>query len=164
MDGANRILDQAEEYDPNSSEVHCYRGELYFAKGEFVNAREEFEKSIRCDPTNPTPYLNAALTLVNIQPEGGPMMPPDFAGAIELLEKTIEVDPMMHQAYLQLGQMKLSMVTDLKRAKDVVDLYDKALEYCRSPDEMKDICSMRILTVAQIDAAHALHMETLNLR
>ena len=163
MDGANRMLDQAEEYDPNSSEVHCYRGELHFAKGEFANAREEFEKSIKCDPTNPTAYLNAALTLVNIQPAGGPMTPPDIAGAIELLEKTIEVDPMMHQAYLQLGQMKLSMVTDLKRAKEVVDLYDKALEYCRSPEEMKDICSMRILTVAQIDAAHALHMETLNM-
>ena len=32
---------------------------------------------------------------------------------------------------------------------------------CRNPEEMKDICSMRILTVAQIDAAHTLRMETL---
>ncbi|KAL3809174.1 hypothetical protein ACHAXA_010632 [Cyclostephanos tholiformis] len=27
MDGTNRILDQAEEYDLNSSEVHCYHGD-----------------------------------------------------------------------------------------------------------------------------------------
>jgi import receptor subunit TOM70 len=144
--------------------VHCYRGELHFAKGEFENAKSEFEKSIRCDPTNPTPYVNAALALVNIPPPGGSMMPPDFAGAITLLEKAVEVDPMMHGAYVQLGQMKLSMATDLSKAREVVDLYDKALEYCRSPEELKDICSMRILTVAQIDAAHALHMETLNMQ
>ncbi|KAL3775263.1 hypothetical protein ACHAW5_010901 [Stephanodiscus triporus] len=164
MDGAKRMLDQAEEYDPNSSEVHCYRGELHFARGEFVDAKGEFEKSIRCDPTNPTPYVNAALALVNIEPASGSMMPPDFAGAIKLLEKAIEVDPMMHGAYVQLGQMKLSMATDLTKAKEVVNLYDKALEYCRSPEELKDICSMRILTVAQIDAAHALHMETLKIQ
>ena len=164
LDGAKRMLDQAEEYDTDSSEVHCYRGELHFAKGEFENAKSEFEKSIRCDPTNPTPYVNAALALVNIPPPGGSMMSPDFAGAITLLEKAVEVDPMMHGAYVQLGQMKLSMATDLSKAREVVDLYDKALEYCRSPEELKDICSMRILTVAQIDAAHALHMETLNMQ
>merc|ERR1712194_7079 len=79
-------------------------------------------------------------------------------------EKAIEVDPMMHVAYVQLGQMKLSMATDLSKAKEVVDLYDKGLEYCRTPEELKDICSMRILTIAQIDAAGALKMETLNMQ
>jgi import receptor subunit TOM70 len=163
MDGAKRVLDQAEEYDPESSEVHCYRGELFFAKGDFISAKNEFEKGMKCDPTNPTPYVNAALAVVNIQPSSH-MAPPDFPGAIKLLEKAIEIDPMMHGAYVQLGQMKLSMATDLTKAKEVVDLYDKALEYCRSPEEMKDICSMRILTVAQIDAAHTLRMETLQMQ
>jgi import receptor subunit TOM70 len=91
-------------------------------------------------------------------------MVPDFAKAITLLEKAIEVDPMMHGAYVQLGQMKLSMATNLTKAKEVVELYDRGLEYCRTPEEIKDICSMRILTVAQIDAAHALQMETLNMQ
>jgi import receptor subunit TOM70 len=163
MDGAKRVLDQAEEYDPESSEVHCYRGELFFAKGDFISAKNEFEKGMKCDPTNPTPYVNAALAVVNIQPSSH-MAPPDFPGAIKLLEKAIEIDPMMHGAYVQLGQMKLSMATDLTKAKEVVDLYDKALEYCRSPEEIKDICSMRILTVAQIDAAHTLRMETLQMQ
>jgi import receptor subunit TOM70 len=163
MDGAKRVLDQAEEYDPESSEVHCYRGELFFAKGDFISAKDEFEKGMKCDPTNPTPYVNAALAVVNIQPSSR-MALPDFPGAIKLLEKAIEIDPMMHGAYVQLGQMKLSMATDLTKAKEVVDLYDKALEYCRSPEEMKDICSMRILTVAQIDAAHTLRMETLQMQ
>lgn len=163
MDGARRMLDQAEEYDPDSSEVHCYRGELYFARGEFVEAKGEFEKAMKCDPHNPTPFVNAALAVVNIPPSNGSMVP-DFAEAVKLLEKSIVIDPMMHAAYVQLGQMKLSMATDLTNAKEVVDLYDKGLEYCRTPEELKDICSMRILTIAQIDAAHSLHMETLNMQ
>jgi len=163
MDGAKRMLDTAEEYDPDSSEVHCYRGELHFAHGEFPNAKEEFEKAIKCDAQNPTPYVNAALAVVNTPPTNGSMMP-DFPEAVKLLEKVIEVDPMMHVAYVQLGQMKLSMATDLSKAKEVVDLYDKGLEYCRTPEELKDICSMRILTIAQIDAAGALKMETLNMQ
>jgi import receptor subunit TOM70 len=162
MDGARRMLDQAEEYDPDSSEIHCYRGELQFTKGDLVEARAEFEKAMKCDAYNPTPYVNAALAIMNTPPAGGGM--PDIAGAVKLLEKAIEVDPMMHSAYVQLGQMKLSMATDLTKAKEVVELYDRGLEYCRTPEELKDICSMRILTVAQIDAAHALHMETLNMQ
>eukprot|EP00578_Thalassiosira_sp_NH16_P014589 CAMPEP_0181121358 /NCGR_PEP_ID=MMETSP1071-20121207/24697_1 /TAXON_ID=35127 /ORGANISM="Thalassiosira sp., Strain NH16" /LENGTH=687 /DNA_ID=CAMNT_0023206175 /DNA_START=56 /DNA_END=2119 /DNA_ORIENTATION=- len=163
LDGARRMLDKAAEYEPDSSEVHCYRGELHFAKGEFADAKGEFDKAMVCDPLNPTPYVNAALAVMNTPPTGGSMVP-DVAGAVKLLEKAIEVDPMMHAAYVQLGQMKLSMATDLKKAKEVVELYDRGLEYCRTPEELKDICSMRILTLAQIDAAHALHMETLNMQ
>mmetsp|Transcript_7910 Transcript_7910/g.13088 ORF Transcript_7910/g.13088 Transcript_7910/m.13088 type:complete len:674 (-) Transcript_7910:28-2049(-) len=162
LDGARKMLEKAEEYDPDSSEVHCYRGELHFAKGDFNEAKSEFEKAMECDTTNPTPYVNAALAVVNTPAAMGVM--PDFAEAIRLLEKAIEVDPMFHAAYVQLGQMKLSMATDLSRAREVVELYDKGLEYCRTPEELRDICSMRILTVAQIDAAHALHMETLNMQ
>jgi import receptor subunit TOM70 len=77
--------------------VHCYRGELFFAKGDFISAKNEFEKGMKCDPTNPTPYVNAALAVVNIQPSSH-MAPPDFPGAIKLLEKAIEIDPMMHGA------------------------------------------------------------------
>lgn len=162
LDGAKRMLEKAEEYDPDSSEVHCYRGELHFATGDFNEAKAEFEKAMECDTSNPTPYVNAALAVTNTPAAMGAM--PDFAEAIRLLEKAIDVDPMFHAAYVQLGQMKLSMATDLSRAKEVVELYDKGLEYCRTPEELKDICSMRILTVAQIDAAQALHMETLNMQ
>ncbi|KAL7464643.1 hypothetical protein ACHAXS_004980 [Conticribra weissflogii] len=163
LSGAKRMLEQAAENDPESSEVHCYRGEMYFAEGDFASAKEEFEKAMKCDPHNPTPYVNAALAVVNTPPSGGAVMP-DVNEAVQLLEKAVKVDPMFHAAYIQLGQMKLSMATDLTKAREVVSLYDKGLEYCRTPEELKDICNMRILTVAQIDAAHALHMETLNMQ
>jgi import receptor subunit TOM70 len=163
IDSAKHMLDKAEEHEPDSSEVHCYRGELHFARGEFEEAKNEFEKASRCDPLNPTPLVNSALAVINTPPSGGAMVP-DFAAAVSLLEKAIEVDPMFHAAYVQLGQMKLSMATDLTKAREVVELYDRGLTYCRTPEELKDICSMRILTIAQIDAAHALGMETLNMQ
>ena len=141
-----------------------YVQELHFAQGElkFDEAKLEFERAMKSDESNPTPYVNLALAIMNTPPTIGSML--DFTEAIALLEKAIQVNPMFHSAYVQLGQMKLSIATDLTKAREVVGLYDRGLEYCRTADELKDICSMRILTVAQIEAATALHMETLNMQ
>mmetsp|Transcript_4609 Transcript_4609/g.7006 ORF Transcript_4609/g.7006 Transcript_4609/m.7006 type:complete len:670 (-) Transcript_4609:47-2056(-) len=162
LEGAKRSLDKAQEVDPQSSEVHSYRGELLFAQGEFVEARAEFDRAIECDAGNPTPYVNAALAVMNTPSTGGG--PPDIPDAIRLLEKAIDVDPQFHTAYVHLGQLKLSMATDLTTAREVIALYDKGLDYCRTADELKDIVSMRILTVAQVDAAGALKMDTLHMQ
>lgn len=162
LPGATKALDEAERIDPQSSDVHSYRGELYFAQGQFIEARAEFDRAIECDAGNPTPYVNAALAVMNTPTGNGG--PPDIPEAIRLLEKAIEVDPQFHNAYVHLGQLKLSMATDLSTAKEVIALYDKGLDYCRTADELKDIVSMRILTVAQVDAASSLKMDTLNMQ
>mmetsp|Transcript_24376 Transcript_24376/g.70129 ORF Transcript_24376/g.70129 Transcript_24376/m.70129 type:complete len:654 (+) Transcript_24376:148-2109(+) len=159
IEGAKQQLDLAEGVDSNNSEVHSYRGELYFAGSAFAEARAEFDKAIACEPNNPTPYVNAALSVMNTPgPNGGV---PDVAEAIQLLEKSIAKDPMFYAAYVHLGQLRLSTATDLKTAEEVVELYDKGLEYCRTEDESKDILSMRILTVSQVLAASSLRMDTL---
>jgi len=160
--GAKRSLDTAEQIDPQSSEVHSYRGELFFAQGQMEEAKAEFDRATECDGGNPTAYVNAALAVMNTPGAGGG--PPDIPEAIRLLEKAIDVDPQFHTAYVHLGQLKLSMATSLTTAKEVVALYDKGLEYCRTADELRDIVSMRILTVAQVDAASALKMDTLNMQ
>ena len=80
------------------------------------------------------------------------------------MEKAIEVDPQFHAAYVQLGQLKLGTALTISAAQEVVLLYDKALEYCRTPDELKDLCSMRILTIAQVEAAKQLKMDTFNMQ
>ena len=162
LDGAKRALELASEVDPDSSEVYSYRGEMHFAQGEFQEAREAFDKAIACEASNPTPYVNAALAVLNIpNPSGGP---PDVAEAVRLLEKAIEVDPQFNAAYVHLGQLKLSMATDLSTASEVVALYDRGLQYCRTAEELKDIVSMRLLTVAQVDAAQSLKMTTLGMQ
>ena len=56
------------------------------------------------------------------------------------------------------------MATDLSTASEVVALYDRGLQYCRTAEELKDIVSMRLLTVAQVDAAQSLKMTTLGMQ
>jgi len=151
-----------EQCDDECSEVHSYRGEIHFALGEFDDAKQEFQLAMKYDTTNPTPYVNMALTLMNTLQMTNPHVPPDMSEITSLLTKAIEIDPQFHLAYVHLGQLKLSMAKDLIEAKEVVKLYDEAMSYCRSKDEMKDVCNMRILTVAQIDAATMLGMTTLS--
>jgi len=160
IDGAKKCLEKAERINPRSSEVHSYRGEMHFAQEEYEEAKKEFDRAIECEPSNPTPYVNAALALMNSPSLSGT----EIEGAIKLLSKAVEVDPMFHAAYVHLGQLKLSLATNLDDARRVIALYDSGIEHCRTAEELKDLCSMRILTVCQIDAASSLGMETLNMQ
>lgn len=160
--GAKQQLESAEKLDPNSSEVQSYHGEIAFTRGELEEAQAYFKKAMKLAPSNPTPYVNAALTVLNTPPSAGER--PDTDEVIRLLEKAIEVDPQFHAAYVQLGQMKLGVALTLSAAQEVVELYDSGLKYCRTAEELKDLCSMRILTVAQVEAASQLKMETFNMQ
>ena len=161
--GAKRHLKKAEDVNPDSSEVQSYRGELLFTQNEFVEAKDQFNKAIKLEPKNPTPYVNAALAVLNTPPEPGKQMEIALE-AVKYLGQAIEVDPQFQAAYVQLGQLKLGMATDLSSAREVLKLYEQGLGYCRTKDEMKDLCSMKILTQAQVDAATMLKMETFNMQ
>ena len=161
--GAKRHLKKAENVDPNSSEVQSYRGELLFTQNEFAEAKEQFEKAMKLEPKNPTPYVNAALAELNTPPKPGMQM--EMAQeACRLLELAIKADPQFQAAYVQLGQLKLGMATDLQSAREVIKLYGQGLTFCRTKDEMKDLCSMKLLTQAQVDAATMLKMETFSMQ
>lgn len=162
LDGAKQQLDLAEQAEPNSSEVATYRGELHFTTGDMVAAKEQFDKACELEPTNPTPFVNAALAVLNTPPPPG--QTPDAALVMGLLEKAIVADPQFAPAYIQLGQIKLGTAANLDAARDVIGLYDNALKNCRAPEEVKELCSMRTLAVAQVEAAEQLHMETFNLQ
>jgi len=156
--GAEQHLDAAARAAPDSSDVLSYQGELFFTQNDFVSARAKFEKAMELEPKNPTPYVNTALAVLNTPPVPGKQM--EMANeACELLEKAIEVDPQFQTAYVQLGQLKLGMATDLITAREVVDLYDKGLSFCRTKEEMKDLMGMKLLTQAQVDGATAMKME-----
>ncbi len=161
--GAKSHLDKAARVDPDSSEVQSYKGELLFTQNEFMEAKEQFEKAIKLEPKNPTPYVNAALALLNSPPEPGKQL--EVAKeALRFLEKAVEADPQFQAAYIQLGQLKLGMAQDLSSAREVLALYEQGLSYCRTKDEMRDLCSMKVLTQAQVDAATMLKMETFSLQ
>jgi len=159
--GAKKHLDAAAREAPDCSDVLSYQGELFFTQNDFVSAREKFEKAMKLEPKNPTPYVNTALAVLNTPPVPGEQLAM-ATEACGLLEKAIEVDPQFQTAYVQLGQLKLGMATDLATAREVVDLYDKGLAYCRTKDEMKDLMGMKLLTQAQVDGATAMKMEAFN--
>lgn len=155
---AKKHLDAAARAAPDSSDVLSYQGELFFTQNDFVRAREKFEKAMELEPKNPTPYVNTALAVLNTPPVAGQQL--EMANeACSLLEKAIEVDPQFQTAYVQLGQLKLGMATDLVTAQEVVGLYDKGLSFCRTKEEMKDLMGMKLLTQAQVDGATVMKMD-----
>ena len=85
FDNAKRQLDAAERVEPNSSEVQSYRGELHFTQNEMDEARLQFEKAMKLEPNNPTPYVNAAMAILNT-PLTAPGQSMDAKAAILLLE------------------------------------------------------------------------------
>lgn len=158
-DGAQQQLEEAARVAPGSSDVLSYKGELYFTQNDLRKAKKQFEKAMKLEPKNPTPYVNTALAVLNTPPEPGQQL--EMANeACRLLEKAIEVDPQFQAAYVQLGQLKLGMATDLATAREVVDLYDRGLKTCRTKEEMKDLMGMKLLTQAQVDGATAMKMES----
>lgn len=158
-DGAQQQLEEAARVAPGSSDVLSYKGELYFTQNDLRKAKKQFEKAMKLEPKNPTPYVNTALAVLNTPPEPGKQL--EMANeACRLLEKAIEVDPQFQAAYVQLGQLKLGMATDLATAREVVDLYDRGLKTCRTKEEMKDLMGMKLLTQAQVDGATAMKMES----
>jgi len=157
-DAAKEQLDAAERADPDSSDVLSYKGELLFTQNDLVRAKLEFERASELDPSNPTPYVNTALAVLNLAPEPGKQLAM-AEEACRLLEKAIAVDPQFQAAYVQLGQLKLGMASDLSTAREVVDLYEKGLSTCRTKDEMKDLMGMKLLTQAQVDGAKAMKLE-----
>jgi mitochondrial import receptor subunit TOM70 len=156
---AKQQLDYAEQYEPNSSEIQSYRGEVYFTQGEMDLAYQHFIKAMDLEKSNPTPYVNAAMALLNT-PMTAPGQVPNTTEVIRLLEKAIEIDNQFTAAYIHLGQLKLGTSMSLNDAKDVIQLYDQGLQNCRSPEEIKELCGMRLLAMSQIEAATQLKMET----
>lgn len=159
ISGAMKALDTAEKLEPNSSDVQSYRGELYFAQGNVEEAKASFDAAIKLDPNNPNAYLNSGLLVMQTPTASGM---PDVFESIRLMNKAIDIDPQALNAYAHLGQLKLTMCKNLADAREVVALYDKGMQQCRTKEEAKEICSMRILAVAQIHAAEALKMDTLD--
>jgi tetratricopeptide (TPR) repeat protein len=161
-ENAARELDMAENEDPKSSDVQSHRGELYFTQNKMEEARSQFEKAISLNPNNPTPYVNCAMAILNTPGEPGQL--PDTAAVMDFLERAIDVDPQFTTAYMQLGQLALGTATDLNAAKEVIKLYDNGISNCRTKEEMQELVSMRILAVAQVDAAAMLGMEKFNMQ
>ena len=158
-DKALKCLSVADKLSPKSSDIQVYLGELHFTTEKVDKALASFEKAMEYDKNNPNAYINAALAIMNQQPLPG--QPPDVVRAMELLEKGLDIDPQFQGAYIHLGQLKLTMAKRLEDCLEVVELYNRGLNQCRTKDEMADLVKMLVMAECQYNAAKLLGMTTL---
>jgi len=161
---ATACLDSAASIAPHSSDVHSYWGELAFQNGEIDAAMEKFQKAIECEPMNPTPYCNMALTRLQLATNTGGNPAEEAPGIIGLFEKSVQVDPMNTAAYLHLGQLKLSLAKVPKDVDEVIDLYNKGIVKSRGTDEILDLLQALIMAKAQKRAAELLGMAVFDMK
>jgi len=162
--GATKSLAIASKYAPHSSDVHSYWGELTFQNNEIDKAIEMFEKAIECEPLNPTPYCNLALTKFRKLQETGGDPIEGTPEVIKLFERSFEVDPMCTASYLHLGQLKLSLAKTASDVDYVIELYERGIVRSRMEDEILDLLQALIMAKAQKRAAELLRMEVFDMK
>jgi serine/threonine protein kinase/Tfp pilus assembly protein PilF len=106
--------------DPDFAEAHMWLGAALLQQGRTDDAIAEMREALRLDPQNGMAYQGLARALW--------VGKGDFAGAIPLFEKSIELNPEAGYSYLQLGLL-LAWEGRFARAEEVcrraVDLQDQ---------------------------------------
>ena len=119
VDRAEEIERRAIALDPNFSEAHMWLGTTLLQKGRTDDAIAEINEAIRLDGENGQAYQALARALW--------VGKGDFAGAIPLFEKSIQLNPEAGYSYLQLGLL-LAWEGQYARAEEV----------CRRAVELQD--------------------------
>ncbi len=119
VDRAEEIERRAITLDPDFSDAHMWLGTTLLQKGRTDDAIAEIKEAIRLDGENGQAYQALARALW--------VGKGDFAGAIPLFEKSIQLNPEAGYSYLQLGLL-LAWEGQFARAEDV----------CRRAVELQD--------------------------
>jgi serine/threonine protein kinase/tetratricopeptide (TPR) repeat protein len=119
IDRAEEIERRAIALDPNFSDAHMWLGTTLLQQGRTDDAIAEINEAIRLDGENGQAYQALARALW--------VGKGDFAGAIPLFEKSIQLNPEAGYSYLQLGLL-LAWEGRFERAEEV----------CRRAVELQD--------------------------
>jgi tetratricopeptide (TPR) repeat protein/predicted Ser/Thr protein kinase len=119
VDRAEEIERRAIALDPDFSDAHMWLGTALLQKGRTDDAIAEISEAIRLDGENGQAYQALARALW--------VGKGDFAGAIPLFEKSIQLNPEAGYSYLQLGLL-LAWEGQFARAEEV----------CRRAVELQD--------------------------
>ena len=119
VDRAEEIERRAIALDPDFSDAHMWLGTALLQKGRTDDAIAEISEAIRLDGENGQAYQALARALW--------VGKGDFAGAIPLFEKSIQLNPEAGYSYLQLGLL-LAWEGQFERAEEV----------CRRAVELQD--------------------------
>jgi len=104
---AEPLLEQLKS-DPNNAEVLAKVGSVYFRSGQFPQAAEYYEKSVKAKPT-----ANGYVSLSNAYHYAG-----QDDQAIAMLNQALQVDPKSADALFNLGMLNWRVKNDPKAAID----------------------------------------------
>jgi tetratricopeptide (TPR) repeat protein len=113
-DGARRALENVHRNYPSAPEPHCYHGELYLYLGDYVAARDQFERALALYDQTRWAFIGlGAVELLEGHPER----------TLPLLERSIELSrgagPTLYvyrgEALFRLGQLEAA-IADLEYA------------------------------------------------
>lgn len=95
---AVKMLWQATDIDPNSTEPYIYLGLYYNSREDFGKVIEVYKKLVKYRPNETSAYLNIGEAYMSYNP-------PKFNDALQYYRKAYELDPHNSFAALRLGQI-----------------------------------------------------------
>lgn len=95
---AVKMLWQATDIDPNSTEPYIYLGLYYNSREDFAKVIDVYKKLIKYRPNETSAYLNIGEGYMSFNP-------PRFNDALPYYRKAYELDPHNSFAALRLGQI-----------------------------------------------------------
>ncbi|XP_030383506.1 mitochondrial import receptor subunit TOM70 [Scaptodrosophila lebanonensis] len=147
LDNVMQEFQKAIDKFPTCVECYSLMAQVLVDQQKFEQAQHFYEKAMKLAPTNPALLVHQAIMM--LQWRG------DIDTAVDLLTRAIEVDPKCELAYETLGTVEVQRA-QLKRA---VELFEKALLYCKSQAELVHVYSLRNAAVAQINVTRKLGID-----
>lgn len=138
---------RASEKFPNNIECFNILAQILSEQQQFDKADELFDKAIKLQPTQASLYVHRGL--LHLQWNG------DVNKSLEFLNKAIEVDDKCELAYETLGTIQVQR----GQLQNAIDLFETALNLCRSEMEMVHIYSLRNAALAQLNVAKSLGLD-----
>ncbi|KAK9768529.1 TOM (translocase of outer membrane) complex component [Basidiobolus ranarum] len=124
---------------PDSTDVHNHYGELFMDQQRFEEAVGSFDKSIACDPKNPSPLINKGVTIFQWKQ--------DVQEAMDLCKQAVEVDSDNYVAISTLAQFSLQQ----GQVQEALDYFNQAIEVGRTQMELSNSVSFKEAALCQIE-------------
>lgn len=132
---------------PNCVEGYSLMAQILTEQSQYEQADQFYQKAINLDYKNSTFYVHRGL--LQLQWNG------DINKAIELIEKSIEIDDKCEFAYETLGTIEVQR-GNLNRA---IELFDKALELAKTETELCHLYSLKDAAIAQFNVNKKMNLD-----
>lgn len=142
-----RQLEKAIDQFPNCVECYSMLAQVMADQQNFLQAQQYYDKAVLLAPKNASLLVHQAV--MTLQWRG------DIETAVSILNKAIELDDKCEQAFETLGTVEVQRA-NLKQA---VELFEQAIRYSKSFEEVVHAYSLRNAAIAQINVTKNLGID-----